>query len=437
MPQGAAISREEKKVENKEVRILVVDDEPTMADSLRQNFVEEGYTVDTALTGAEALELFDRGGHHLAVCDVQLPDMDGLEILKHIKDTRPSTEVIVVTGYGTVERAVEATKAGAFYFVEKPFDFEELQPLVEKALERYELMSETENMRRQLSTRTEYFNIIGSSKQMQTIYETIESVAKSDANVLIVGESGTGKELIANAIHYNSLRSKKPFIKVNCAALPKELIESELFGHTKGAFTGAHADKEGLIQHAAGGSLMLDEIAEMPVELQPKLLRVLQERSYRKIGSERTYAVDFRLISSTNRPPADAIRDGLLRDDLFYRISTITIHVPPLRERTEDIQLLAEYFFKMYSKKYQRQITGISQAAYQRLFSHTWPGNVRELQNVLERAVLLAKNNKIEPVDLPFDNGSLPDKNAAGANWDVPPNMTLEEIEKFVIERTL
>src|SRR2546422_239589 len=224
----------------------------------------------------------------LFICRLQLPDMDGLEVMRHMKDARPTTEVIVVTGYGSVPRAVEATKAGAFYFVEKPFDFEELEPLVQKALERRELLAETMSMRRQLSTRSEYFNIIGASKQMQTIYEMIESVAKSDANVLIVGESGTGKELIANAIHYNSLRSKKPFIKVNCAALPKELIESELFGYTKGAFTGAHADKEGLVQHAAGGSLMLDEIAEKPVELQPKLLRVLQERTCRKIGSEKS-----------------------------------------------------------------------------------------------------------------------------------------------------
>ncbi|HEV7844085.1 MAG TPA: sigma-54 dependent transcriptional regulator, partial [Pyrinomonadaceae bacterium] len=376
-------------MERKDARILVVDDEPMMADSLKQNLAEEGYTVDTAATGAEAIEFFDRGGHHLAICDLQLPDMDGLEVMRHMKDTHPSTEVIVVTGYGTVARAVEATKAGAFYFVEKPFDFEQMLPLVERALESRELREETASMRRQLSTRAEYFNIIGASRQMQTIYETIESVAKSDANVLIVGESGTGKELIANAIHYNSLRAKKPFIKVNCAALPKELIESELFGHTKGAFTGAHADKEGLVQHAAGGSLLLDEIAEMPVELQPKLLRVLQDRSYRKVGSEKTYAVDFRLISSTNRLPADAIRDGLLRDDLFYRISTITIHVPPLRERTEDIQLLTDHFLKEYAHKYDRQITGVSQAAYQRLFAHGWPGNVRELQNVIERAVLL------------------------------------------------
>src|SRR5437868_13140459 len=420
-----------------DIRILVVDDEPMMSDSLRQHLADEGYAVDIASSGAEAIDLFDGGAHHLVICDLQLPDMDGLTLLRHMKDAKPATEVIVVTGYGSVQTAVEATKAGAFYFVEKPFDFEELSPLVEKALERRELMAETANMRRQLSTRAEYFNIIGSSKEMQTIYETIESVAKSDANVLIVGESGTGKELIANAIHYNSLRAKKPFIKVNCAALPKEPIESELFGHTKGAFTGAHADKEGLVQHAAGGSLMLDEIAEMPIELQPKLLRVMQERTCRKIGSEKTYAVDFRLISSTNRPPADAIRDGLLRDDLFYRISTITIHVPPLRDRAEDIQLLAEHFLRDYSKKYDRPITGVSQAAYQRLFSHSWPGNVRELQNVIERAVLLAKGDRIEPVDLPFDNGSGVTNAPATLAWDVPPNMTLEDIEKFVIERTL
>lgn len=424
-------------MDRSEVRILIVDDDESTADSLRLNLVEEGYTVDTAPNGGKAIELFDQGGHHLAICDLQLPDMDGLEVMRHIKEARPNAEVIVVTAHGSTTKAVEATKAGAFDFVDKPLNFEELELRVQNALKHRELVTENANLRRQLSTRSEYFNIIGSAKSMQTIYETIESVAKSDANVLIVGESGTGKELIANAIHYQSLRSKKPFIKVNCAALPKELIESELFGHTKGAFTGAHADKEGLVQHAAGGSLMLDEIAEMPVELQPKLLRVLQERSYRKIGSEKTYAVDFRLISSTNRPPADAIRDGLLRDDLFYRISTITIHVPPLRDRSEDIQLLTEHFLHMYAQKYDRGITGVSQAAYQRLFGHAWPGNVRELQNVIERAVLLAKANRIEPVDLPFDNGSLPEGSPVGVAWDVPPNMTLEDIERLVIEKTL
>ncbi len=425
------------RTKNRNIRVLVVDDEPMMSDSLRQHLAEEGYTVETAASGAEAIDLFDSGAYHLAICDLHLPDIDGLTLLRHMKDAKPATEVIVITGYDLgVPAAVEAMKAGAFYFVEKPFDFEELLPLIEKALERRELVAETANMHRQLSTRAEYFNIIGSSKQMQDIYETIESVAKSDANVLIVGESGTGKELIANAVHYNSLRARKPFIKVNCAALPKELIESELFGHTKGAFTGAHADKEGLVQHAAGGSLMLDEIAEMPVELQPKLLRVLQDRTCRKIGSEKSYPVDFRLITSTNRPPADAIRDGLLRDDLFYRISTITIHVPPLRERMEDIQLLTDHFLKLYAEKYERRIAGVSQSAYQRLFSHPWPGNVRELQNVIERAVLLAKGERIEPIDLPFDNGNANTSDPT-LSWDVPPNMTLEEIEKCVIERTL
>lgn len=424
-------------MEKKDVRILVVDDEESTADSLKLHLTEEGYAVDTAGTGGQAIELFDRGGHHLAICNLQLPDMDGLEVMRHMKDARPNTEVIMVTAHGTTPKGVEATKAGAFDFVDKPLDFEELALRVQNALKHRELIDENANLRRQMSTRAEYFDIIGSSKPMQTIYETIDAVAKSDADVLIVGESGTGKELIANAIHYKSLRARKPFIKVNCAALPKELIESELFGHTKGAFAGAHADKEGLVQHAAGGSLMLDEIAEMPVELQPKLLRVLQERSYCKIGSEKTYAVDFRLISSTNRPPADAIRDGLLRDDLFYRISTITIHVPPLRDRSEDIQLLTEHFLHMYAQKYDRQIAGVSQAAYQRLFGHTWPGNVRELQNVIERAVLLAKGNRVEPVDLPFDNGSLPEGAPAGTGWDVPPNMTLEDIERLVIEKTL
>src|SRR5258706_4563386 len=426
------------KTKAKDIRVLVVDDEPMMSDSLRQHLADEDYAVDTAASGTEAIELFDGGAYHLVICDLHLPDIDGLTLLRHMKDTKPQTEVIVITGHDVgVQAAVEAMKAGAFYFVAKPFDFEELLPLIENALRLRELIDQTENMRDRLSNRKEYFNIIGSSKQMQNIYDTIESVAKSDANVLIIGESGTGKELIANAMHYNSLRAKKPFIKVNFAALPKELIESEFFGHAKGAFTGRHADKEGLVQHAAGGSLMLDEIAEMPVELQPKLLRVLQERTCRKIGSEKSYPVDFRLITSTNRMPADAIRDGLLRDDLFYRISTITIHVPPLRERMEDIQLLTDHFLNVYAEKYERPIAGVSQSAYQRLFGHPWPGNVRELQNVIERAVLLAKGERIEPVDLPFDNAGPAGGASPTLSWDVPPNMTLEDIEKFVIERTL
>src|ERR1041385_5020162 len=357
------------KSKNKDIRILVVDDEPMMSDSLRQHLSEEGYTVDVSSSGTQAIDLFDGGAYHLVICDLQLPDMDGLELLRHMKDARPATEVIVVTGYGSVQAAVEAIKSGAFYFVEKPFDFEELSPLVEKALERRELMAETANMRRQLSTRAEYFNIIGSSKQMQTIYETIESVAKSDANILIVGESGTGKELIANAIHYNSQRAKAKCVKVNCSALPKELIESELFGHTKGAFTGAARDKEGLIASANGGSLLLDEIAEIPLELQPKLLRALQERVFYRLGSERPVQVDFRLICSTNRNPPEAVRSGLLREDLYYRISTITIEVPPLKERAEDVQLLADHFLNHFAEKYGKPVRSFSQPAISAMYN--------------------------------------------------------------------
>ena len=273
--------------------ILVIDDEEPILDSLRLNLAHTGYTISTAKSGEEGIALFDSGDFDLVLCDLQLPDTSGTEVLKRLKEKRPSLEVIIISGYGSVANAVEATKAGAFHFVEKPFEFDALHVLIERALERQTLIEESDSLRRTLQLRTTYGDIVGRSKQMQNIFEMIEAVAKSDANILIVGESGTGKELIGNAIHYNSHRAKGTFVKVNCAALPKELIESELFGHAKGAFTGAHADKEGLVQHAAGGSLMLDEIAEMPVELQPKLLRVLQERTCRKIGSEKSYPVEF------------------------------------------------------------------------------------------------------------------------------------------------
>jgi DNA-binding NtrC family response regulator len=312
----------------------------------------------------------------------------------------------VVTGFSTVTKAVDAIKAGAFYFVEKPVEFEELVMLVGKATERGQQATEIKQLRGRLKNRDAYFHMIGSSKAMQNIYETIDSVADSDANILVVGESGTGKELIANAIHFKSLRSKKPFVKINCSALPKELIESELFGHTKGAFTGAASDKIGLIGQAEGGSLMLDEIGEMPLELQPKLLRVLQERVYFRLGSEKAQTADFRLISATNRNPLDAVQEGVLREDLFYRINTIEIRVPPLRERPDDIPHLANHFLQEFGKKYDRPPQTLSQPAYERLFSYAWPGNVRELQNVIERAVLLTKGDLIDESVFPFDQSA-------------------------------
>ncbi len=383
-------------MENKDVRILIVDDEASTADSLKLNLAEEGYTVDTAGTGGRAIELFDQGGHHLAICDLQLPDMDGLDVMRHMKDARPTTEVIVVTAHGSTTKAVEATKAGAFDFVDKPFNFEELELRVQNALKHRELIAENANLRRQLSTRSEYFNIIGAAKPMQTIYETIESVAKSDANVLIVGESGTGKELIANAIHYNSLRSKKPFIKVNCAALPKELIESELFGHTKGAFTGAVAAKKGLFEVADGGSIFLDEITTIPPETQARLLRVIQEREFTPLGDTQPRRVDVRIIAATNSDLQRAVKQGDFREDLFYRLNVINIHLPPLRERRSDILLLAQHFIRKYNAENGRKLAEqLSPEVLRLLEAYPWPGNVRELESTIERAVIVARGDEV------------------------------------------
>lgn len=419
----------------KQQNVLVIDDEEQMLDSLRLNLQQTGYSVTTAANGAEGLALCEAGDFNLVLCDLQLPDIPGLEVLRRLKEKDPATEVIIISAYGSIENAVEATKAGAFHFVEKPFEFDELQLLIDRAIERQELIEESEGLRRTLRDRTTYSNIIGRSKKMQTIYEMIEAVAKSDANILIVGESGTGKELIANAVHYNSHRSKGKFVKVNCSALPKELIESELFGHTKGAFTGAARDKEGLIASANGGSLLLDEIAEMPLELQPKLLRALQERIYYRLGSEQPVEVDFRLICATNQNPLDAVRGGSLREDLYYRISTITIELPPLRERAEDIQLLADHFLKTFSDKYGKQMQGFSQQARASMYNHQWPGNVRELESAIERAVLLSKSDVVEATDFQFT--MIEPQTHSDNGFVAPPNMTLEEIERAVIEQTL
>jgi len=418
--------------------ILVIDDEEPILDSLRLNLTQSGYSCTTARSGQEGIALFENGDFDLVLCDLQLPDMSGTEVTRRLREQRESIEVIIISGYGSVANAVAATKAGAFHFVEKPFEFDALQVLVERALERKTLIEESDQLRRTLQQRTTYSDIVGRSKQMQNIFEMIEAVAKSDANILIVGESGTGKELIANATHYNSHRAKGPFVKVNCAALPKELIESELFGHTKGAFTGAARDKEGLIARANGGSLLLDEIAEMPLELQPKLLRALQERVFYRLGSERPVEVDFRLICSTNRNPPEAVRNGLLREDLYYRISTITIEVPPLKERAEDVQLLADHFLSTFAGKYGKPVRGFSQAAVSSMYNYHWPGNVRELESAIERAVLLSKGEFIEPTDLPFTALEMPAMSAAHNNdFHVPQDMKLEEIEREVIYQTL
>jgi DNA-binding NtrC family response regulator len=416
------------------VRVLAVDDEPSMLEWLRLLLEGEGYEVRTALVGARGEEVFRNWRPDVVVLDMILPDVDGLELLRRFKQVIDETEVILITGHGSVPAAVDAMKAGAYSFVEKPVEPSALVAVLEKAVERRELRFENEQLKKQLQGPFRLANVIGKSKRMHDLLALVESVAASDANILIQGENGTGKELIANAIHYNSNRAKGPFIKINCAAIPKDLIESELFGYKKGAFTGALGDKEGLLEMAEGGSLIVDEIGEMPPYLQTKLLRVLQEREYRPIGSDRIVRVDFRLICATNIDLDTALREGRLREDLYFRINTITLKVAPLRDRTEDIPLLCEYFLEKYRQRYQRNVRSIAPAAYHVLIRHRWPGNVRELENVIERGVLVAKGGEITVGDLPE---SLREDTAAGVDFVVPPHRTLAEIEKMAIAQTL
>ncbi len=417
----------------KHARILVVDDEPTIADGLRMVLTGEGYTVRVAGTLAAALAEQAEHDLDLAVVDMVLPDGDGLRLLKELKARDPNLEIIVVTAHGSIPKAIEATKAGAFYFCSKPFDPDELLVLVAKALEHRRLVAEASDLRRRLVEQTADGEILGSAPSMQRVFEVLESVADSDANVLIVGESGTGKELVANAIHERSTRRDGPWVKINCAALPKDLIESELFGHIKGAFTGATTDKVGLIEEANRGSLLLDEITEMPMDLQAKLLRVLEDRTFRRIGGAKSISSDFRLLSSTNRNAAAAVKDGQLRQDLYFRINTVTINIPPLRERAEDLPVLVRAFLERYRGKHARAVEGIAPDAYRQLLSYSWPGNVREVQHAIERAVLVARGREITLADLPetVQGGAAP-----VAPSEIPTG-SLEDIERASILRAL
>src|SRR5438105_6276724 len=368
-----------------------------------------------------------------------LPDGDGLTLTRELKARDAAMEVIVITAYGSVRKAMEATKgAGAFYVLEKPFDPDEVVGLVKNALEHRKLVVRNTELRRRLADQSADREILGSAPGIQRVLETIASVADADANVLILGESGTGKELIANALHERSGRRDGPFVKINCAALPKDLIESELFGHTKGSFTGATTEKVGLLEEAHKGSLLLDEITEMPVDLQAKLLRVLEERVVRRLGGAKSVAVDFRLISSTNRPPDVALKEGHLRRDLYFRINTVTIAVPPLRDRREDIPILVHAFLEHYRAKHARPVDEIEPEAYRRLLAYPWPGNVRELQHAIERAVLVARTREITIADLPetLQHGA-GDPDAGSITPSEVPSGSLEDIERASILKAL
>lgn len=384
---------------------LIIDDDRSTLELLTFQLKSEGFEVTTAESGKDGLDLIKQKEFDIILTDLHLPDISGIGLVRNSKEIAPQTEIIMITGDRSNEKAIEATKAGAFWYLEKPIDFPVLYELVGKAVERKRQAAEIKELRGRLSSRTEYEGIIGGARSMQNIYDVIENVAPSDASILILGESGTGKEVIANAIHDKSRRKSKPFVKVNCSALPKDLIESQLFGHIKGSFTGANADKVGFIGQANGGSLLLDEIGEMPIDLQPKLLRVLQEKVYYRVGSDKPQEADFRLICSTNRSPFDAIQDGNLREDLYYRINTIEIEIPPLRERMEDVPMLAEHFLEIYAEKYKKEGVEFTQSAYDQMLHYGWRGNVRELQHVIERAVLLSTSGKIDRMDIPKATG--------------------------------
>jgi two-component system, NtrC family, response regulator HydG len=415
-------------------RVLVVDDEVSITSALALVLGDGGYDVSTAGSVAEAGALLARAPFDLVFTDLRLPDATGIELLDRIKADAPDTQVILMTAHGSLDVTIEAIKRGAYYYVEKPFTPDLVLMLAGRALQFGEISCENKALKRALSAEFETFGITGRSPRMLQIIEAIRTAAPSDASVLIEGESGTGKELIAAALHAQGNRAAGPYIRINCAALPSELIESELFGYRKGAFTGADRDKRGLIEAASGGTLLLDEIAEMPAHLQTKLLRVLQDRRLRRLGDEQEVAVDFRLVCSTNRDTAQMISEGTLRKDLFFRVSTIRVKVPPLRERPDDVAPLAERFLQTYAGKYQKSIRAISPAAFSLLARYDWPGNVRELESVIEHAVLFAREDELRPEDLPEH---LRAAAAAHTRCVIPPYMTMEEIEREAIALTL
>ncbi len=377
-------------------------------------------------------QAYSRPQPDVILLDIKLPDADGLDLLPQIKKQWPETEVVVLTGNATFDAAIEATKRGAYYFLNKPFDAQVLLVTVKRALEHKEQNEENSTLRRALSTMSGAASPIYRSKAMQDIVRTVERVAPSDVSILITGESGTGKEVIADLIHIMSPRSKARIIKINCAALPRELIESELFGSVKGAFTGAHTDREGLFRQAEGGSLFLDEISEMPVDTQSKLLRVLQDQEVRPVGGKTSYKTNCRLVAATNRKTDEAIRDGKLREDLFYRISAISVHLPPLRERRDDVMPLANSFLKRFSAQANRVLKGFTPSAVERLTNFDWPGNIRQLQNEIQRAVLLCEGDEVDATDLSISNVSSAGDGATDTNFTL-----LEGVERNAIVQKL
>ena len=416
--------------------ILIVDDEKNYLVVLEALLSPEGYEIVTSEKAQEALRVIQEADVDLVLTDMKMPGMSGMELLEEAKKIKPEVPVIMMTAYGTIEMAVEAMKKHAYDYITKPFRNEELKLTIRKALDNYRLLKENRRLSEALTERYGYRNIVGKSKPMQKVYDLIAKVAQSKASVLITGPSGTGKELIAKAIHYESLRKDRPFISVNCGALAETLLESELFGHEKGAFTGAISMKKGRFELADGGTLFLDEIGDMSPPLQVKLLRVLQEMEFERVGGTKTIKIDVRVLSASNRNLKDDVAGGVFREDLFYRLNVIHIEVPPLRERMEDVRLLLSHFIDKYGtgKKIE-----LSPQTWEAFYTHSWPGNVRELENVIERAVVLNSEGLIDLKDLPAEFTKA--KGDLDVDRFIPPEAllqgTLEEIEEKLIRRAL
>ena len=381
-------------------RILVVDDEEIVLRSCLRILSGDEFQVETVQDGRQALQKVEENPYDVMILDIMMPNVDGLEVLRRVKETHPNVDVVMVTGLAQIDTAVKAMKLGAFDYIAKPFEPDELKLVVQRALERRRLLQENLNLKTEVSSKYRFENIIGLSPQMQAVYRLIAQCAPTSSTILVTGESGTGKELIARAIHYNSLRKDKPFVPVDCNSLSENLLESELFGHVKGSFTGAIANKKGMFEVANSGTLFLDEIGNFSMATQAKLLRVLQEREYKPVGDTRTLTANFRLITATNKDLKVMVAAGTFRDDLYYRINIFPIHAPALRDRKEDIPALAYHFLKVFSTELGKKITDISEGALSTLVNYGWPGNVRELENVMHRAAILTSDHIIRQAHL-------------------------------------
>lgn len=423
-------------------RILFIDDEPGSREGLTLLFEREGYQVEAVAAGEEAISLLSRKVYDVIITDLFLPGVSGIDILKNVKENRLPCNVILITGNATAETAVKAMKEGAFDYITKPVNFEELKLIVSKAVEKSRLVAENLYLRQQLRGKYKFDNIIGNSPAIQQVFARMEKILVTDSTVLILGESGTGKELVARAIHFNGPRKEKPFIAINCGAIPADLLESELFGHMRGSFTGAVADKPGKFELANKGTIFLDEIGTMPQQLQMKLLRVLQEEEVERVGSTSRTKLDVRVISATNADLDDRVRRGEFREDLYYRLNVIPIHLPPLRDRREDIPLLAKHFLRKICIDMRRPVLEITPEAVRALEAYEWPGNVREMENVIERAVALTDSEIIDRQDLPSQIGGVSQENSHFPTMRIPGDgidlaETIALIEKALIKQAM